>query len=300
MAQTTFRPLLAAEVELDKLDKLQFPLLMSPKYDGIRAIVLLNGCVVSRSLKPIPSWFVQQNWGSSSLAGLDGELILGSPTAKDCYNKTFSAVMTHGSTVPVDFYVFDLVDSSLAYEARLKVLKGMCRVHASETVVTQTLASCWAEVEQYEKECLEAGYEGIMLRSPSAPYKNNRSTFLQQYLLKLKRFRDDEAVVEGAEELLHNLNEATTDARGYTVRTSHKENLVAGDTLGALLVRDAKTGIDFKIGSGMDTATRKSLWEMHKQGRLKGLLVTYKHLPYGAIDRPRQPVFKGFRSPIDM
>ena len=45
---TTFKPMLACNVDLDKI---QYPVIIQPKIDGVRALVL-NGQVVGRSLKP--------------------------------------------------------------------------------------------------------------------------------------------------------------------------------------------------------------------------------------------------------
>jgi DNA ligase 1 len=59
-----------------------YPMLLSPKLDGIRCLII-NGVVCGRSLKPIPNRFVQQLFGRPELNGLDGELIVGPPTAKE-------------------------------------------------------------------------------------------------------------------------------------------------------------------------------------------------------------------------
>ena len=63
-----FKPMLASKLEGTP----RFPVYASPKYDGIRALVI-NGVVVSRNMKPIPSKFVQENF--SKFEGFDGELM---------------------------------------------------------------------------------------------------------------------------------------------------------------------------------------------------------------------------------
>jgi len=56
---TTFtQPMLASPANLEKL---QYPLLVSPKLDGIRATVV-NGCLLSRKLKPIPNEATRMNY----------------------------------------------------------------------------------------------------------------------------------------------------------------------------------------------------------------------------------------------
>ena len=85
---TLFKPMLATDAVLEKL---RFPLLASPKLDGVRAIVR-DGVVYSRSNKPIPNVFVQETF--KGLDHADGELIVGLPTAKDCMQATMSGVMS--------------------------------------------------------------------------------------------------------------------------------------------------------------------------------------------------------------
>src|SRR5882724_6813110 len=88
------KPMLAGTIESDHdLEKLHYPLLISPKLDGIRATVQ-NGILLSRNLKPIRNEFVQRHFSRHPFEGLDGELICGDPTDKECFRKTTSAVMS--------------------------------------------------------------------------------------------------------------------------------------------------------------------------------------------------------------
>jgi DNA ligase 1 len=298
------QPMLASEVNLDRLERLEWPLWASAKLDGIRAIVK-DGVVVSRTLKLIPSQFVQRMWGRPEFEGFDGELICGDPTDKNVYQKTFSAVMTHGSMEPVEFYVFDRwVNSELSFELRHERLCDILVETGVENnkivLVHQEEVRNWRQVETFESLILNEGYEGLMIRNPTCGYKFGRSTFLEQALLKLKRFKDSEAVVTGAEELLRNNNEPLLDSRGLTVRSTHIANKLGAGTLGALVVRDVVTGLEFRIGTGLDMATRDQLWARHLNGTLLGQLVKYKYLDYGVVELPRHPVFLGLRSKEDM
>lgn len=298
------RPMKASEVNCDRVDKLKFPLWVSPKLDGIRAIVL-GGQVLSNTLKPFPSKFVQQTWGRPEFEGFDGELICGPPNDRNVYQRTFSAVMTHGSVEPVDFYVFDLWNEAGAnYERRFERMNNILVETGVENnrivVVEQHIASTWPTVENLEQSFLRNGYEGIMLRQPQTEYKFGRSTFLEQALLKLKRFTDSEATIIGAEELFHNNNEAVIDARGLTTRSTHRANKQASGLLGAIIVRDVNDGREFRVGTGFDAQDRERLWHLHLKGQLEGLIIKYSYFNYGVVDLPRHPKFKGFRSPIDM
>src|SRR3972149_6856806 len=155
----TFRPMLAARLE--DLSLLRYPVLASPKLDGVRAIVV-NGHVLSRSLKPIPNISVQAKY--SRLKGYDGELIIGSPTAKDCYLKTVSGVMTEYTPLGdnLTFLVFDsIVYPYLPFKTRHESVDVTYRL-------THALISNEAELLALEKDVLRQGFEGLVLRDPLA------------------------------------------------------------------------------------------------------------------------------------
>lgn len=288
----TFKPLLAAPVDWGKLT--YDNLFLSAKLDGVRAIVI-NGVVLSRSLKPIPNKHVQSLFGH--LEHYDGELICGAPNAHDVYRKTNSAVMTIEGTPDVTFYVFDHIEEPDAdYQTRLERLEYQSNV----AVLTQHEVIGRGSIEAMETAYLDQGYEGVMLRKargPNSKYKFGRATAKSCTLLKVKRFSDTEAVITGYEELHSNQNQATTDALGHTVRSNHQANMVPMGTLGALVCRTPE-GVEFKIGSGYDAETRQYLW--NNRFYLDGQFVKYKHFPCGVKEAPRFPIFLGLRDSRDL
>ena len=90
---TTVKPMLAGKATDEQISKLfdQFgEMYASPKLDGIRCMIQ-NGVALSRSLKPIRNEYIQNILGGMELFnGLDGELIVGDPTAHDVYRTTTS------------------------------------------------------------------------------------------------------------------------------------------------------------------------------------------------------------------
>jgi DNA ligase-1 len=294
---SNFRPLLSAKADRADLGRLTYPLLASPKLDGIRAVVL-DGQLVSRTLKPIPNDFIRNALSRPCLDGLDGELIVGSPTDADIYLKTNSAVMSKSGDPAFTYYVFDIHNMPSTFAARLAELPEQVGVDARIVVLEHKEIKSEAELIAYQEWCIEQGYEGVMLRRPSASYKYGRSTLKEQTLVKLKVFEDGEAKVLGMTEEMHNANEATTNALGHTERSSHKENKVGKGRMGTLVVRDLDTNVEFEIGTGFTAAHRQEFWEQTTS--VVGRIVKYKHFPHGAKDKPRHPVFLGFRDPIDM
>ena len=289
---TNFKPLLAKEVDWDLLT--YDHLWLSPKLDGIRAIVI-DGVVMSRNLKPIPNPHVQKLFGH--LEHYDGELIVGDPTSKTVYHDTYSGVMSGDGEPDVKFFAFDHIEEPDAdYETRYEKLVESDVV----VVLCQHMVCTREEVHALEERYLSEGYEGVMLRKargPNSKYKFGRATAKSCTLLKVKQFVDSESVIVGFEELMKNGNDATTDALGHTVRSSHQENLIPMGTLGALVCRTAE-GIEFKIGTGFDQKTRQYLWNNREY--LEGQWAKYKFFPIGVKDAPRFPVYLGLRNPIDV
>ena len=293
-----FKPMLATDADLTKL---RFPLLASPKLDGVRAIVR-DGVVYSRSNKPIPNKFVQKQFGH--LNYFDGELIAGLPTSATVYRDTVSIVMSDEKPADtVGFYAFDHVnDLGADYESRASWLT---RAVLDELNKDPDAPVCLheqrdirhiAELLQYEHDCLEDGFEGLILRDPSAPYKTGRSTVNEGYLLKLKRFLDAEATVIGFEERMHNGNEASTNELGRTKRSSHAAGKIGRGDLGALVCRFE--GVTFNVGAGFSDDERQRIWN-DQAGHL-GRIVKFKYFPVGVKKAPRHPVFLGWRDKRDM
>jgi len=295
----TFKPMLAVNAVIPKI---QYPVFASPKLDGIRCSIV-DGQALSRTLKPIPNKHIHSQLSSHKLTGLDGELIVGSPTSKTCYTESVSNVMAFDKLPAYTYYVFDLHDHPRVFrERRLTMLdslgNGKWGMFPQICVLEQNLLANEDDMLAYEAAKVEEGYEGIILRSPDAPYKYGRSTVNEGYLLKVKRFEDSEAEIIGFEEEMYNSNEAQTNELGRTKRSTAQAGLVGKDTLGAFLARDVHTGVEFSIGTGLTALQRGTFWA--RQGEYLGKLVKYKFFPVGVKDKPRHPVFLGMRDARDM
>jgi DNA ligase-1 len=310
---TEFKPMLSGKAP-DDLSTLKYPVAVSPKLDGFRAIVI-DGVMMSRNLKPIRNKHVQRLYGRPEFNGFDGELIVGDPTAHDCFNKTSSGVTRADGEPDVTYWVFDNCLASGGWIERLNYTPDPWG-YLELRLVEHTVINNKEELLVKETEFLELGYEGLMIRALDSPYKMGRSTTREGWLLKLKRFEDSEALVIGMEEKMHNANEATVNALGHTQRTSHQENLVPLNTMGALIVRDLKTSVVFNIGTGFDDATRDWWWNLiqttvgvetllNNGGREyrwiePDTIVKYKHFSVGAKDKPRFPAYLGIRDASDL
>jgi DNA ligase-1 len=294
-----FRPLLARAVHPD--EDLRWPMLASPKLDGVRCLVI-DGVPTSRSLKPLPNRALLDWLPWKLLEHCDGEMIVGDPTAPDAYNRTTSAIMSHdGDLRGLRFHVFDHFehpDEPYAFRrtAAFDTVKNVPCEKAG-VLPEYDIRSPKALLE-LEAAMVHAGYEGVMLRDPMAEYKFGRTSSKGRELLKVKRFEDSEAVILGVQQLMRNGNVQFADELGLAKRSSAQAGLVGEDMVGALLVRDVKTGVEFSIGSGFDQATRKTYWTW--RDKLPGQMVKYKFQPAGVKEAPRFPVFLGMRSTLDL
>lgn len=298
------QPMLAGKLDFKRLDGTY---MTQPKLDGIRAICR-GGRLYSRTMKPIPNEFCQSLAVAGYIPnGLDGELIVGNPTAKDVFQKTTSGVMSVGGTPDVKFYAFDLWNQPLLLYANRRIqLREEIRSFENDFLVdVETLAECYSisgpDKEIYEiaiQDYLRQGFEGLIARDVRGLYKYGRSTSKEGHLLKWKVWEDEEAEVVGFEELMHNGNAAFVNETGHTKRSAHQDGKIPGGMLGALVVRSPKYSGTFNIGSGFDMALRQLIWDNRSQ--YLGKNAKFKHFPIGQKDLPRHPIFLGFRDERDM
>jgi DNA ligase-1 len=290
----------------------KFPYLATPKIDGIRFYTHGGHCW-SRSNKPIPNINIQRVLKSLLPDDVDGELFAG-----DSFNKTTSLVMSDCSPLEDTGLVvnlFDIYQAKTSYKDRATRLLLALRNSLQEKGWKSTKAGLtkqghpfkikflfpvwicnYETVATYYETCLNAGYEGIILRVPESTYYFGR----HKDMLKYKPYIDREAIILGCEEMMINTNEAKVNELGQSKRSSHASGMVPGNILGNLHVRDLESGIDFHVGGGpgLTNIMRAHLWaERHNLG---GLVIKYRCFPYGNYEKPRQPQFIGFRDRRDM
>lgn len=279
-----FKPMLAAKADLSKI---KFPVIASPKLDGIRAMTIGPDAIRSRNLKVIPNRYIQ-SIASGFSRDLDGEILTYTNGVRDDFNTVQSKVMSADGTPDFIFHVFDSIGSG-AFHERLSEARFL-----HDHIVDHRTIETIEELDDYERECVEVqGWEGIMLRDPNGPYKQGRSTVNEGYLLKVKRFEDDEAIIVDMVERMHNANEATINALGHTERSSHKANLVPTQSLGAFVCK--WKDLTFELGTGFTEDQRQTYW---RDPLLIGEKVTFKYQGVGTNGRPRFPSFIGIRRDI--
>lgn len=274
------RPLLAATVDPKKepnvFSKLRFPLMASPKLDGIRALVYNYG-VYSREGLLLPSLQVQRLF--SQYDGLDGELIVDEPNTVNVYNRTQSAVMSQNKLANVTLHIIDRIGVNKPFIERYNDINEEFREPSLNLrIVPQYIVNNLGEFLHIEDQFLEDGYEGIMLRRPDGPYKYGRSTLNQHILMKLKRFEDIEVTVIGFVEQTTNTNAAKMSPLGYTERSSAKEGMVPAGTLGKFTIDYNGTALNIGCGA-FNHRERQYIWD--HQGMFLGKTLKMRYFGIG-------------------
>lgn len=305
------RPLKAPVEPILDLATLQdfLPLLASDKEDGIRCMICPKRGPISGQMKPIPNRWINRLLNLKSAVYLDGEIVALDCEGNTCdFNDTQSAVMSREGQPDFEFRVFDWYGNIYSpYWERMGTAMTAVAYLKGEGMgqfawLHQTKCTTVAALQVTEHKALALGKEGIMLRNPEGWYKEGRSTLSEAYLLKVKRFTDDEAFVIDIEPEYENCNTATRDERGLQKRSKHKANLKQKDRVGKLVCRwntfndkDELVAYTIKIGSGM-TDFQKQLWWKHPELILKKF-VTFKYQLHGMKVLPRAPIFKSIRDP---
>lgn len=298
-----FKPLLAPGEDPksfpDYFKKINYPLLCSPKYDGIRCIVK-SGVCLSRTGKMLPSLQVQEMF--SHLKDFDGEIIEGNATDFDVYNRTQSHVMSEDKPGDLKYYVFDYTHPDFLmkpFYERLEQAEAIIGMYDRTDVilVNHEYVETYDELIAFENKCLEAGFEGIMMRNLVAHYKQGRGTFREGIIYKLKRFQDAEGIVVDFVEQMTNNNEIERDELGYAKRSQAKEGLTPAGTLGRFVISYEGQEIDVAPGN-FSHAERKFVWE-HRDV-FKGKYLKFRYFAHGIKDKPRFPRALGFRDEMDM
>ncbi|MGF1525429.1 MAG: DNA ligase [Candidatus Competibacterales bacterium] len=228
---------------------------MSEKLDGVRAYWDGKG-FLSRQGNTFhaPEWFVS----GLPPSPLDGELWLD----RQAFQRTVSIVRRQDQSdhwQQIRFLVFDAPSHPDPFEGRMAFLEATLGQGHNPRAVFHRPTRCRGleHLGQTLGEIEALGGEGLMVREPGSRYEVGRS----QTLLKVKRFRDAEAVV--------------VDHQPGKGR--HKGRL------GALLVQLAD-GTAFSIGTGFSDAQRAAPPPI-------GAVVTFRYQELSDRGVPRFPSF---------
>lgn len=300
--------MLAAEAVLGEV---KYPKLVSKKLNGVRGLVV-DGKITARSLKRIPNKHLQAHLDDPLLEGFDGELVACHPETGRyldgnddnpwVFSLSTSTVMSDDKVFPFKFFVFDLCNHPQAFQfrcidlrMRVEKLKATGKYPFLEFVEHYRI-ECDEPLQEIQKEALEEGYEGLVVRGIHDKYKYGRSTALEGGFMRFCPWLRSEAVILDFKESESNQNEAKTNELGRTARSTAKAGKVKTGSCGSVYVKDLKTGVEFRCP--LDTEeTGKYFWE--NKDIVRGKVIKYKYKPSTKI-KPRFPEYEGFRDERDM
>jgi DNA ligase-1 len=206
--------------------------------------------------------------------------------------------------------MFDKWDEPGTFEQRLQVIEDLhsswVRDGGSDTLRLAETTLLWNmdDIWEFHDNAISMGQEGIILRDPKSYYKFGRGSPVQCELIKMKEggWVDTEVLITGFNEENENTNEQTRDNLGNAQRSGHKENLIGKGTLGSFdvngyLVEDGRS-FECRVGSGLDASQRAEIWA--NKADYLGRFIKIKYFNRGIKDKPRFPIFLGFRSTDDM
>lgn len=299
-------PMLAATVTDDNISKVfskHGVLLTSPKIDGIR-IMANTHSFLTRNLKQLRNVYISKildaelrSYFRGTSVVLDGELmVLNDDGTFVDFRVTDSKVMSEKQeNFNFCYFIFDYVSEERAFERYNNLVQMgdsvLNRPHL-KIVPKMTVNNIQEFMANYDDAML-AGYEGLMAQNAWSPYMHKRSTLNEACSLKYKRFEEAEAVIIGLKAMMTNENEATISETGATKRSKKAEGMVVTSKLGAFIVRN-HNGEVFNVGIGFKNTDKEEFFDESYIGRT----ITYKYFPYGGNDKPRFPVFKGFRNDL--
>lgn len=303
------------------LDKVKFPCWVQPKIDGVRAMNL-DGTLTGRSLDPFTGFGITNYFSRPEYVGFDGEMTLGDkPNCSErlCSLTTGAMGRFKGVTNMADlhWWVFDHITAESvgrSYEQRYYELSNQVKMlnHPRVHIVPKYIINNASALQDRIDRFAAAGYEGTIIRNPSAPYKPGRATLKSQELWRVKPWADFEILVTGVTEGQMNGNEAKTNTLGRTERSSAKSGMVpngqVGSIQGTMLAdfHDPVTGkllfakgLPVTAGSG-EMSVAEATDYFANPHKIIGHFAKIKTMTHGVKDLPRFPTYASHRLPQDM
>lgn len=177
--------------EISRLEKWSPPYIIQPKLDGerCRAVYVNGGYQLFSSemhvIESVPHINLTLNeWARKQpyQPEFDGELYRHGWSFEEVHSVVGRTVNLHQHFELMRFHVFDLPMEAPQCERQIALTKLM-RQWPNDHVkmVPFKVVNTLEEIMEYYRECLDNGFEGIILRHFEAPYVRRRSTFVMKF-----------------------------------------------------------------------------------------------------------------------
>jgi len=267
-SSTLFKPMLAVDYN-DYKDKVEYPVYVQPKLDGIRCIVRKDG-MWSRNGKSIisaPHIFesIKHLFDEDPNLIIDGELYIHSN--QNDFNTICSLVKKTKPTEEdlvesarlIEYWVYDVPSHDSSFDHRKVSIYKFHGIDKVKIVSTSRVNDEEQLKEQYGM-FMSQGYEGLMIRIIKGKYENKRS----KNLLKYKEFHDSE----------------------YTILEVHEGKGRLQGKVGQMLFKN-EDGKEFYSTVNGTEEYLTELWEQKEQ--LVGQQATIKYFELTVDNVPRFP-----------
>lgn len=277
--------LMLAPNELPIITQIKYPIYVQPKLDGYRCIYR-DGMLWSRSGKPFRNLNLPLHF--KALFGvkdyvLDGELY----AHGIAFNNLQKILNTENAPIPatLKFIVYDCLHIAnwdykickKTYEDRLKdlrkVVNSQIADHQKVIDIANDLVQTSKEAVDIYKNCLQNGYEGVMLKAPDGLYQWKRTTVKSGEMLKFKPFKSVDLEVK-------EIYEGEGNFQGMA---------------GGVVVD--YNGTPVRCGSGFDVALRKEM--ANEPSKFIGKVAQIKYFEQTEDNSLRFPIFERWREEKD-
>ena len=293
---------------------IHYPQYASQKYDGFRLLNLCGEHLLSPALKPFPNIRLSSHLRTlfqqcqNERLVTDGEIW----SPKLSFNELQSIVRSQNAEIPdhVGYYIFDMLTeeewnngTEPMFAKRYTEYRGRLAGHEHIVTVEQRFITDWQEAGRCFDAALDAGQEGIILRSQSAKYKHGRCTLKQDGMWKFKEFATQDGVIIDIEQQMK-LKEGvtrTTNAIGHLERRYEQDLYEPASKAGAFVVEMNGQRFKVKPGKGMNDPEKERIWKdfaMYPE-KWRGKYIEFKSMTHGAKDKPRIGSLVRFRPDLD-
>lgn len=192
-----------ANIFQDRKSKLEFPLYVQPKLDGMRCVAVKNDNKVTlwsrerRQIHSCPHIIKQIEEMTSGVSSifLDGELY----KHGEDFEKIISAVKKNKpstESAKVEFHIYDMEFTNesrgkYTFERRLKYLNHLPDWYMNLIFVSTYTVNNQKQIEEKYNAFMKGGYEGAIVRNPEGTYAAKRTNDL----LKYKKMLDAEFTI---------------------------------------------------------------------------------------------------------
>jgi ATP-dependent DNA ligase len=277
--------LMLAPNDIPIITQVRYPIFVQPKLDGYRCIYRKQE-MRSRAGKPFANENLESYFDAMfEMADhvLDGELYAHGIT----FNKLQTILNNQTAPLPknLKFVVYDCIpvldwdhqSCKKEYQERIKsireVLNDSIADYKKVIDIPNDLVQTSGEAIAIYKKYLKEGYEGAMLKAPDGLYRWKRTSIKSGEILKLKPFKTIDLSIEGFYE---GEGKHIGSCGGFIV--DHK-------------------GVKVRVGSGLDDAERKQVWE-NKNAYL-GKMIEIRYLEVSEDGSLRNNSFVAFREDKD-